>query len=372
MIREILDVYAYDQLRRGPRPDAGDGDEAFVRSVPARSAAISWSILSASSSASLILLASILTCGFSASTRRFEGLVDAMAAFQAASILARFAPFVTAPNAGFPASMQPHGPPSFSSMFSQCRSPRSASASNAGHDSSNMLRRRFLSLVAQATMWLLWAASDLAASRALVGLGDRQQRVGDVQRRLRDDEGVALVGLGVAPRTAWRPGARRARGTRRPAPPACARDCQQANVATLVDDNDRIACDRENRPSRSPSELRTRLLSATLLARDEACPVRRLADVDAQNDAGGDIADGMVVSFQSSVDRMLLPATPTLPGRGSSWRKARQFSYQFVGNSGARVGNTPRALEGQGRQGRPRASDRQSLRTCVNHNVFCD
>ena len=34
MIREILDVYAYDQLRRGPRPDAGDGDEAFVRSVP--------------------------------------------------------------------------------------------------------------------------------------------------------------------------------------------------------------------------------------------------------------------------------------------------------------------------------------------------
>lgn len=171
VIREILDVYAYDQLRRGPRPDAGDGDEAFVRSVPRQKRGDLPVDPVASSSASLILLASILTCGFSASTRRFEGLVDAMAAFQAASILARFAPFVTAPNAGFPASMQPHGPPSFSSMFSQRRSPRSASASNAGHDSSNMLRRRFLSLVAQVTMWLLWAASDLAASRDSSGSG---------------------------------------------------------------------------------------------------------------------------------------------------------------------------------------------------------
>ena len=57
VIRKILDVYAYDQLRRGPRPDAGDGDESvtYVPS-PARSAVISRSIpLSASSAPPLIL-----------------------------------------------------------------------------------------------------------------------------------------------------------------------------------------------------------------------------------------------------------------------------------------------------------------------------
>lgn len=49
-------------------------------------------------------------------------------------------------------------------MPSQCGSERSASTSNAGHDSSRMLRRRFLSLVAQETMCPRWAAIDLAAS----------------------------------------------------------------------------------------------------------------------------------------------------------------------------------------------------------------
>ena len=49
-------------------------------------------------------------------------------------------------------------------MSSQCGSERSASASNAGHDSSRMLRRRFLSLVAQETMCSRCAAIDLAAS----------------------------------------------------------------------------------------------------------------------------------------------------------------------------------------------------------------
>ena len=41
-----------------------------------------------------------------------------------------------------------------------------------------MLRRRFLSLVAQATMWLLWAASDLAASRARWAGGPAAARTG--------------------------------------------------------------------------------------------------------------------------------------------------------------------------------------------------
>ena len=36
--------------------------------------------------------------------------------------------------------------------------------SKAGHDSSSTLRSPFLSRVAQATMWLLWAAIDRAAS----------------------------------------------------------------------------------------------------------------------------------------------------------------------------------------------------------------
>lgn len=53
---------------------------------------------------------------------------------------------------------------------------------------------------------------------------------------------------------------------------------------------------------------------------------------------------------------MLPRATPTLPGRGALWSEEPGSFLSVVRSSGARVGNTPRALEGQGQKavrGRP-------------------
>ena len=136
---------------------------AYVPSS-ASSPAMASSMRDASSFASLIRLASVMTCGFSAFMRYSDGLVEASAADRASFIRALLAPLVAAPRDALPASATPKGPPSFSSMDSQPASERSASASNAGQDSSSMLRRRFLSLVAQVTRWSRCDASDLAAS----------------------------------------------------------------------------------------------------------------------------------------------------------------------------------------------------------------
>ena len=65
---------------------------------------------------------------------------------------------------------------------------------------------------------------------------------------------------------------------------------------------------------------------------------------------------------------MLPRATPTLPGRGALWSEEPGSFLSVVRSSGARVGNTPRALEGAGAEGRPRAPDRQSLGTYVNRS----
>ena len=92
-----------------------------------------------------------------------DGLVEDSAAAQAAS--------KAAPSALLPASRIPQGPPRASRAASQRSSERSASASKAGQDSSSTLRRRFLSRVAQVTMWSLWEASDLAASSLPSGSG---------------------------------------------------------------------------------------------------------------------------------------------------------------------------------------------------------
>ena len=210
----------------------------------------------------------------------------------------------------------------------------------------------------------------------LVGLGDRQQRVGDAQRRLRDDEGVALVGLGVAREqpsglVRGEPGQVRDAQPRQPR----ARDCQQANVATLVDDNDRIACDL----GKQAVEIAFRVADAPVerdlsLARDEACPVRRLADVDAQNGLGwgycgwhGGILPIVGRSECCFPRHPHYMAVAHLGGRPGSF-------LSVVGNSGARVGNTPRALLGQGRKavrGRPIGSPSGLASIVVRFAIDC-
>lgn len=47
---------------------------------------------------------------------------------------------------------------------------------------------------------------------------------------------------------------------------------------------------------------------------------------------------------------MLLRATPTLPGRGAHRMEEPGSFLSVIGSSGARVGNTPQALEGQGQK----------------------
>lgn len=87
---------------RGPMPGTVRR-QPYVASSASR-AAISTSSLAASSAASDILLASILTCGFSAATCHSDGLVDETAASHAASTFALSAPRVTAPSEAFPTS----------------------------------------------------------------------------------------------------------------------------------------------------------------------------------------------------------------------------------------------------------------------------
>lgn len=84
------------------------------------------------------------------------------------------------------------------SSSSHRRSDRSTAASRAGQDSSSTARRRFLSLVAQATTWSRCDERARAASRALAAARDPRQGVRHAQGGPRDHRGVALVGLGLA------------------------------------------------------------------------------------------------------------------------------------------------------------------------------
>ena len=179
-----------------------------------------------------------------------------------------------------------------------------------------------------------------------VGMGDRQQRVRDAERGLRDDHRVALVGLGVA---AEQPGglvggqARqvRRRHSRRPR----AGERERADVADLVDDDE------------GSGELGEKRVEGVLpvgyglarehlaVARRGARPVRRSPDVEPYDDLrpsrwchGG--------ILQSSGRSEALPSTPTLPGRGA---RARQFPISRPGRRAPPVATPPGPSSGQGR-----------------------
>ena len=116
-------------------------------------------------------------------------------------------------------------------------------------------------------------------------------------------------------------------------------------------------------------ELATRLFRTTspaLVARQAQCvdlPTSR-PNTAVQVSASGI----MVVSFQSSVDRNAASCDTHITWPWLSSDGGSGSFLSVVGNSGARVGNTPRALYGAGAKGRPRAPDRQSSRTWFNRN----
>ncbi len=127
-------------------------------------------------------------------------------------------------------------------------SDRSTSASKSGHDSSRMLRSRFLcpSVLAGQEVPLGSQRPRRRDRRARVP--DRQERVGDTERRLRDDHRVPLVGLGVAGEEPGGPVRRESRQVRR-RHPGCpgAGEREGAYVARLVDDHERVGEAAEQR-----------------------------------------------------------------------------------------------------------------------------
>ena len=126
-------------------------------------------ITSISAEFSEILRASSLTARSSAAMAAASGLVEEAVERTRASILPRAAPRVSAAALRGPASATDQAPPRDAMSLSWGPSDRSTNASKAGHDSSRMLRSRFLLLVFSQVRKFLWAASALAA--ATVGPG---------------------------------------------------------------------------------------------------------------------------------------------------------------------------------------------------------
>lgn len=96
------------------------------------------------------------------------------------------------------------------------------------------------------------------------------------------------------------------------------------------------------------------------IAHHDARPVRRLPDAEPYDDfwpsrwCHGGI-------LQSSGRSEVLPATPTLPGRGA---RARQFPISRSERRAPPVATPPPALFGAGADGHPEAPDRRPLGAC--------
>ena len=117
-------------------------------------------------------------------------------------------------------------------------------------------------------------------------MGDRQQRVWDAERGLRDDHRVALVGLGVAAEQLCGLVGGKARQIRRGRsrrPRAGERE--RADVADLVDDDQRAGELGEKRVEGVFSVGNGPACQELALARDDARPVRRLPDVEPYDDS---------------------------------------------------------------------------------------
>ncbi len=174
-----------------------------------------------------------------------------------------------------------------------------------------------------------------------VALGRRQQRVGDPERGLRDDHRVPRVGLGVA----------------------------GEELGGLVRGESGQVADDE----RALGSRREELVEVALPVGDGAVgqdlagsrghdgPMGRLPDVEGEHGLAGGERRAHDAILQSSADRRLAPATPTLPGRGA-FEESPAVSYQSSGPAAPVPATPPRALCGAGALGRARTPDRRSTR----------
>ena len=224
-----------------------------------------------------------------------------------------------------------------------------------------MLRRRFLSLVAQVTMWLLWAASDLAASRASSGSGTGSSASGMpsavfAMTRASRSSVLASPANSLAAWCAASPGRYAT-----PSPASLAREIASKpmlrhwSTTTIVSH-----ATWENRTSRSPSELRTRLLSATSPSRVTShAQCDDLPTSMPKTALGGDIADGMVVSFQSSVDRNAASRDTHITWPWLILAEGPAVSYQSSETAAPASATPPGPSWGRG--GRPSAGARSAV-----------
>lgn len=158
----------------------------------------------------------------------------------------------------------PHAPPNPASSSSHRRSDRSTAASRAGQDSSSTARRRFLSLVAQATTWSRCDERARAASRASPRPGTPDRESG-TPRAVRAITAASRSSVLASP--ANRPAARLAASPGRwatPSPAArarlTARDPMLRNWSTTTS----VPAGAEaNSASSSASLLRTGALAST-------------------------------------------------------------------------------------------------------------
>lgn len=137
-------VYGYDQPGCRSRSCAGHRGQAPARLVGGEQCGYLGGHDSISVAFSDILRASSRTARSSQATAAGCGLLDDSTDSASTAALARLQPRVSAPTACGEASDIDHGPPTAAMRLRVAWSERSACASNSGHDSSNMLRSRFL------------------------------------------------------------------------------------------------------------------------------------------------------------------------------------------------------------------------------------
>ena len=176
-------------------------------------------------------------------------------------------------------------------------------------------------------------------------VSDRQERVGDAKRRLRDDHRVSLVGLGVAGEEPGGPVRRESRQVRRrhPGRPG-AGEREGAYVARLVDDHERIGEAAEQRvqvvlPVRDGGAQQYLAVPGR-----DACPMGQFPDIE-PDDGFRHSRWCHGVILQSVGRSEPLPATPTLPGRGAC---ARQFPISRPERRAPPVATPPGPSTGQG------------------------
>ena len=215
----------------------------------------------------------------------------------------------------------PHAPPNPASSSSHRRSDRSTAASRAGQDSSSTARRRFLSLVAQATTWSRCDERARAASRASPRPGTPDRESG-TPRAVRAITAASRSSVLASP--ANRPAARLAGGRGGE---------QRVELGLPVADGGA----GQHLP----------------VAVDQAGPVRRLADVQAEHGrgSGGWRFHGGILPVVVRPDG--LPPRPPITSRVPN--------LSAVGGGASRAGSTQQALSGAGTFGRARAPGRRPV-----------